>query len=694
MKTSGTSIAIALAALLGLDASWSAARAQGTLVNGARNTGAILVAGQHDTWTLTANTRDAIIVRVGEIVAGSPLTPSVALFGPGMTPLRSSSQQSEAEVVDTATTSGTYTVVVSDLSNSQTGGYRITMAKTGEPVTTSPKGGPLANGAKNAGTINIGDLDAWTVDATQGDAIVVRIGKDNAGIPLDPEVRIFSPNGGLELAHGSPGTGGSAGEVTVRAKATGKYLVIASDVFTTGIGGSGNYHLTMAKTGSPVTTSPGDEGGPLVNGTTYSGTLEFGDLDVWTVDAADSDEIVVRSGEQVGGSSLAPGLRIFTPAGVELPHSFGNSVSEVTIQATDPGQYLVIVSDVTMQLSGSGGYRVTMAKTGSPVTTAPKGGPLANGARNTGTIPIGGLDAWTVDATNGDAIVVRIGRVGAGNTLTPEVRIYSPYGGGDLAHDSQAFGGEVSIRAQRTGRYLVIASDWVQFSGSGDYQLTMAKTGSPVTISPGDEGGPLALGSNAGTLEVGDLDAWTLTANTGDHLILTMEELVRGGSLSPFLRIYDPNGKPFASGSSASLITLTPFPVVVAGTYLVIAGDLSGGLGGSGTYRIWQGATADAPGTASHPAALALAPPAPNPFIARTVLHYALPCAAAVTLRIFDLQGRVVRTLADDATKAAGEYDATWDGRDGQGRAVGAGVYFARLTSDGRTEMREVMLAR
>jgi len=692
MKTSGTSIAIAVAALLGLDASWSAARAQGTLVNGARNTGTILVAGQKDTWTLSANTHDAIIVRVGESVAGSPLTPSVALFGPGMTQLKISSQQSEAEVVDTATTSGTYTVVVSDFSNTQTGGYRITMAKTGEPVTTAPKGGPLANGAKNPGTINIGDLDAWTVDATQGDAIVVRIGKDNAVSTLDPEVRIFSPNGGFELAHGLPGTGGSAGEVTIRAKATGQYLVVACDVFTTGIGGFGDYHLTMAKTGSPVTTSPGDEGGSLENGVTYSGTLEFGDLDVWTVDAAPGDEIIVRSGEVIGGSSLAPGLRIFTPAGVELPHSFGDAVSEVQIRATDPGPYLVIVSDVTMQLFGSGGYRLTMAKTGSPVTTAPKGGPLASGARNTGKIDIGGLDAWTVDATKDDAIVVRIGKVGTPNTLTPEVRIYGPDGGLSLAHDGQGVAGEVDIRALVTGRYLVIASDWATFGGSGDYQLTMVKSGSPVTISPGDEGGPLAPGFNVGTLEVGDLDAWTLSANVGDHLIVTMEELVRGPSLWPFLRIYRPDGVLY-SGSSSSVVTVAPPTVTIAGTYVVVAGDLSGGLAGSGTYRIIQGATADAPGTASHPT-LALAPPAPNPFVARTVLHYALPRAAAVTLRIFDPQGRVVRTLADDATKPAGEYDATWDGRDAKGRAAGAGVYFARLTSEGRSEMREVTLAR
>ena len=692
MKTSGTSIAIALAALLGLDASWSAARAQGTLGNGATNTAAILVANQQDTWTFSANLHDAFVVRVGEINAGSPFSPTVTLLGPGGNQLRFTSQQSEAEIADTATTSGTYTIVVRDASN-QTGGYRITMAKTGEPVTTSPgdEGGPLANGAKYAGTIDIGDLDVWTADATQGDAIVVRMGRDSTATPLGPQLRIFSPNGGPVLAQSSVATGGSACEFTIHAKATGQYLVIASDVFTTGIGGHGHYHLTMAKTGSPVTVSAGDEGGPLENGATYSGTLEFGDLDVWTVDAASGDEIVVRSGEKVAASSLAPGLRIFTPKGVELQHSNGDATSEVVIQAPDSGQYVVIVSDVSMQLFGSGEYRVSMAKTGSPVTTAPKGGPLTNGARYTGTFDLGGLDAWTVDATKNDVIVVRVGR--GARTWWPQVRIFCPGAGLPIYQVNGPFAGEVVIPAAPvTGRYLVVVND--DNTGSfGDYQLTMVKPGSPVTTSPGDEGGPLATGFNMGMLEVGDLDAWTLTANQGDHLILTMEQLVHGDPLWPTLRLYNPNGAFVTSVNGPFLTTLTA-TALIQGPYLLIASSNSVNFATPGPYRIYVGATADAPGTPSHPAALALAPPAPNPFVARTVLHYALPHAAAVTLRIFDRQGRVVRTLADDATKATGEYDATWDGRDARGRAAGAGVYFARLTSEGRTEMREVTLAR
>src|SRR5439155_6747163 len=114
MKTFGTSIPIALAALLGLAASWSPARAQGALVNGARATGLISPAGHVDTWTLSATAGDAIVVRVGELIAGSPLTPRVSLYGPDMALLASSSYQSESEVVQTAPSPGTYTVVVGD----------------------------------------------------------------------------------------------------------------------------------------------------------------------------------------------------------------------------------------------------------------------------------------------------------------------------------------------------------------------------------------------------------------------------------------------------------------------------------------------------------------------------------------------------------------------------------------------------
>jgi hypothetical protein len=63
-------------------------------------------------------------------------------------------------------------------------------------------------------------------------------------------------------------------------------------------------------------------------------------------------------------------------------------------------------------------------------------------------------------------------------------------------------------------------------------------------------------------------------------------------------------------------------------------------------------------------------------------LRFTLERTAHVSLRIYDLQGRMVRDLIDQDA-AAGTFDARWDGRTQSGDP-GHGVYFARFTVDGR----------
>jgi hypothetical protein len=231
------------------------------------------------------------------------------------------------------------------------------------------------------------------------------------------------------------------------------------------------------------------------------------------------------------------------------------------------------------------------------------------------------------------------------------------------------------------------------FAGSGSYQITLAKTGSPVTTSPGDEGGPLPSGLSFGSLELGDLDLWTIAANAGGNLIVTMEEIVPGSTLTPELRLYSPTGTQLKLnfGPSGTQVSAT---APVTGTYLVVASDNSGGFAGTGTYRLTPASTTAVAVGSSLPTSVALASPAPNPFAGSTVLHYALPIAGSVRLRLFDVQGRCVRTLVNEQVKAPGQYEVAWDGLDAQGHALGAGVYFARLSAAGRTELRKVMIER
>ncbi|HOX27093.1 MAG TPA: FG-GAP-like repeat-containing protein [Candidatus Krumholzibacteria bacterium] len=88
-----------------------------------------------------------------------------------------------------------------------------------------------------------------------------------------------------------------------------------------------------------------------------------------------------------------------------------------------------------------------------------------------------------------------------------------------------------------------------------------------------------------------------------------------------------------------------------------------------------------------------LDPAWPNPLRARTEIAYTLPAAGTVRLAVYDIAGRQVALLAD-APQGSGRHSARWDGRDGSGRAVPAGVYLVRLESAGAVTSRKLVIVR
>ena len=69
----------------------------------------------------------------------------------------------------------------------------------------------------------------------------------------------------------------------------------------------------------------------------------------------------------------------------------------------------------------------------------------------------------------------------------------------------------------------------------------------------------------------------------------------------------------------------------------------------------------------------------PNPFNPATTLAFDLPAPSDVRLAVYDLQGRLVKTVAAGRYEA-GRHSAVWDGSDDAGNPVSSGVYFYRLT--------------
>ncbi len=85
-----------------------------------------------------------------------------------------------------------------------------------------------------------------------------------------------------------------------------------------------------------------------------------------------------------------------------------------------------------------------------------------------------------------------------------------------------------------------------------------------------------------------------------------------------------------------------------------------------------------------------LAPNAPNPFNASTLIPYRLDADGPVRLEIYNLLGQRIRTLVDEV-QAVGAYRVRWDARDGRGGAVATGVYFIRLHHPGGVHTRRML---
>src|SRR5262249_22551216 len=146
----------------------------------------------------SATSGDSILLSVA--VVGTPtLRPSITLLNPSSVNIGSNAGVTLAQVNVTASATGTYTLqVASGLGVPPgTGSYLVMFVRV--PGTfvlpAGDDGGQMVNGANHSGSIFLGDLDVWTFDANQGDAVSLSIGKVDTNASLRPFMRLFGPNG-------------------------------------------------------------------------------------------------------------------------------------------------------------------------------------------------------------------------------------------------------------------------------------------------------------------------------------------------------------------------------------------------------------------------------------------------------------------------------------------------------------------
>lgn len=90
---------------------------------------------------------------------------------------------------------------------------------------------------------------------------------------------------------------------------------------------------------------------------------------------------------------------------------------------------------------------------------------------------------------------------------------------------------------------------------------------------------------------------------------------------------------------------------------------------------------------------MSLLPSRPNPASNRSAVALELSAPSAVDLRIVDVGGRLVRDLSRRQLPA-GRHEIEWDGLDGMGHAVAAGVYYLEAEASGECRASRIMIAK
>jgi hypothetical protein len=209
-------------------------------------------------------------------------------------------------------------------------------------------------------------------------------------------------------------------------------------------------------------------------------------------------------------------------------------------------------------------------------------------------------------------------------------------------------------------------------------ELTVSATGTlPYDSAPGGYRGTMA---QMDTTETGYGDIVALHDNhcfipTVSALDLDVADLFHDIAGDPDLPSRTPFDAVYAPAENQEHVSITPQSV----TWLLA--------------EILPGALAAPETGAPSAAALFLGPGTPNPFSVSTSLRFRSERPDVAMLGVYDVHGRLVRTLLRGPV-AAGWQRATWDGRNDGGTPVAAGVYYCRLRAGSATDSRRVVLLR
>jgi hypothetical protein len=237
-------------------------------------------------------------------------------------------------------------------------------------------------------------------------------------------------------------------------------------------------------------------------------------------------------------------------------------------------------------------------------------------------------------------------------------------------------------------------------TASSDYHLTLASPAidagdpDPAYDDPDGSRGDMGwYGSHAFTMQRPSYPKNLSSVTSGSDVTLTWSENPET-SVSYYAVFCDTIAG--FTPSAGNLVTTTPdttttLPAPTDTTYYVV-----GAVDGDGYASGYSSEVESEPNSGSAAGDVAryanrLDQNVPNPFNPTTAIGYSLADRAKVSIRIYDVAGRLVRTLVEDV-QPAGIHKVTWDGTNNAGQTVSSGLYFSRLESGSFVQTRKMVL--
>lgn len=453
-----------------------------SLALGETATAPIQAAAEADTYTLSANANDVVLLRVG-VTAGT-IYPFIRVFDPAGKKLCNAGNGYSAgiEIAQCSLPqSGVYTVLVHDYQATKTGTYNLYAQRLNNSVKTTG----LTIGTTLSTSIQAAaEADTYTLAANANDVVLLRVGV-TAGT-MYPSVRVFGLDGVVTCTAMNPyGRGIEMSRCLL--PQTGNYTVLVGDY---GVTNTGSYNLYLQRTTAPVDATA------VTFGTIATATLPAAaEAGTFTVNVGTNDTLLVRVGVTAG--TIEPAVTVYDPDGIKVcgeanPYGKGIEIDQCLVPRG--GNYTIMVADYRGINTGS--YNLYVQRLNDPTPTVAL---FPDDTRNATVQAAAEADAYNWIAGDNDTIQLRMA-VTSGD-MRPSIRVYDPDGVKVCAAASR-YADSVEIAScilPRSGVYTILVTDY-NATSTGAYRLSMTC----LSTSCGSSQSEL-ITSDGGQVQLGDL---------------------------------------------------------------------------------------------------------------------------------------------------------------------------------------------